>query len=48
MSNVYLVSKTEQTSYKEYIFDFVYLAQDKGWRLVGEAIMTYINTFSEQ
>jgi hypothetical protein len=48
MSSVYSALKVERTSHKKCIFNFVYSAQDNGWRPVGDAIVIYTNPFSEQ
>ena len=45
MRRVYLASETERTLQEERMFAFVHLAQEEGWRLDGDAIVTYTNFF---
>ncbi len=48
MGCIHLESKTERTLYKERMFAFVHLAQEKDWRPDGDIIMIYTSPTLEQ
>ena len=42
---MYLVLDTEQISQDKYIFNFIHLEHEEGWRLKEAAIAIYTNFF---